>query len=252
VPYRGVIFDLYGTLIDGWSSAEADQRAAELGAALGVPPDPLGALLRTTYTERATGVLGDTAQTLRELCRRIGEHPSDERLEGAAALRVEQFREVLSAPRPETSSFLATVRDRGFRLGLVSDCSSETPEIWPSLPWAAPIEAPVFSWSEGRRKPDPHLYHLALARLGLESSECVYVGDGGSRELSGAEAVGMRAFKVVYRPSSQEQHLQYDPDLDWRGPELSLLSDLLPLLGRVERLGSFAGLRSSSRGGIWK
>lgn len=247
MPYRGVVFDLYGTLIDGWSSAEDDQRAAELGAALGIPTGPFRALLRTTYTERATGVLGGTAQMLRELCGRIGEHPSDEVIERAATLRVDQFRAVLTVPRAETSSLLATIRNRGFRLGLVSDCSSETPELWSSLAWAAPIEAPVFSWSEGRRKPDPHLYRLALARLELEPSECVYVGDGGSHELSGAEAVGMRALKVVYHPGAEEQHLQHDPDLEWRGTELSLLSELLPLIGRVAKLRSFVGLGSGIR-----
>jgi putative hydrolase of the HAD superfamily len=250
VPYQGVLFDLYGTLIDGWTTAEAAQRATKLALSLGVPPDPFRALLEATYTERATGVLGDTAQTLRKLCGQIGEHPSDEVIERAATLRVEQFRAVLTVPRAETSSLLATIRDRGFRLGLVSDCSSETPALWSSLAWAAPIEAPVFSWSEGRRKPDPHLYRLALARLELEPSECVYVGDGGSHELSGAEAVGMRALKVVYHPGAEEQHLQYDPDLEWRGTELSLLSELLPLIGRVNKLRSFAGLGSGVRGRI--
>jgi putative hydrolase of the HAD superfamily len=248
VPYRGVVFDLYGTLIDGWSVAQAAQRATELAASLGVPPGPFQALLEATYTERAIGVLGDTAETLRKLCGQIGEHPSDDAIERAATLRLEQFRAVLTVPRAETPSLLATIRDRGFRLGLVSDCSAETPALWSSLAWAAPIEAPVFSWSEGRRKPDPHLYRLALARLDLEPSECVYVGDGGSHELSGAEAVGMRAVKVVYHGGSLEQHLQYDPDLEWRGTELSLLSEILPLIGRVEKMRSLLGLRSGVSG----
>ena len=70
MPYRGVIFDLYGTLIDGWGSAEAERRGRELGTALGVPLEPFRAQLNATYSERATGVLGDTAQMLRQLCRR--------------------------------------------------------------------------------------------------------------------------------------------------------------------------------------
>jgi putative hydrolase of the HAD superfamily len=234
VPYRGVIFDLYGTLIDGWGSAEAERRGRELGTALGVPLEPFRAQLNATYSERATGVLGDTAQMLRQLCRRIGEHPDDRVIERAAALRREQFRAVLTAPRAETASLLATIRARGFRVGLISDCSAETPELWPELSWALPIEAPVFSCSEGRRKPDSDLYRLALTRLDLDPSECIYIGDGGSQELSGAEALGIAAFKIVYRRDSADEHLQYDPDLDWRGTELSLLSEVLPLMGSYQ------------------
>ncbi len=229
MSYRGVIFDLYGTLIDGWSSAEADLRVTELGEALGAPLEPFRQIMESSYTERATGALGDVEDMLAALCRRVGYEPEPERVQRAAALRLIQFREVLQRPRPEASSVLAALRDRGVRVGLITDCSSETPRLWGELGWNSAIEAPLFSWSEKRRKPDPHLYLSVLARLGLEPEECLYVGDGGSQELTGAEAVGIEARKVVYLGHSDRDPLRYDPDLSWDGPSISTLSEVLPL-----------------------
>ncbi|EQD54993.1 Haloacid dehalogenase domain protein hydrolase [mine drainage metagenome] len=230
MPYRGVIFDLFGTLIDGWDEVQARESSAELAAALEVPWEPFRELIDTTYTERATGALGDLPEMLRELCRRIGFEPSEAAVERASRLRLAQFLEVLSTPRAETVSLLPTLRDRGIRVGLISDCSSETPRLWPTLAWARPIQVSLFSWSERRRKPAPQLYLSALTRLDLSAAECLYVGDGGSRELSGAEALQIRALRIVHRPVSPGSHFQYDPETDWRGSEISTLSELLPLL----------------------
>ncbi len=231
MPYRGVIFDLFGTLIDGWDRLRARERSAELAAALEVPWEPFRELIDTSYTERATGALGDLPEMLRELCRRMGFEPSEVAVERASRLRLAQFHEVLSTPRAETVSLLPILRDRGVRVGLISDCSSETPQLWPTLPWARPIQVSLFSWSERRRKPAPELYLSALTRLGLTAAECLYVGDGGSRELSGAEALEIRALRIVHHSVSPESNFQYDPETDWRGPEISTLSEILPLLG---------------------
>jgi len=231
VPYRGVIFDLFGTLIDGWDRAQARERTAELAAALEVPEELFQAVMETTYTERATAALGDLPEMLRALCRRVGAEPSESAVERAARLRLAQFQQVLQQPRAETVSLLPTLRDRGIGVAVISDCSSETPRLWPTLSWAQPVQVALFSWSERRRKPAPELYLSALDRLGLAAGECLYVGDGGSRELTGAETLGIRAFKVVHHPAAPDSHLQYDPETSWRGPEISTLGAILPLLG---------------------
>lgn len=229
MPYRGVIFDLYGTLIDGWSQPDADRRGRELARALGAPQDAFQQVLEATYTERATGTLGGVEEMLVHLCGLIDHYPSDAALGRAAELRVEQFREVLSRPRDETKSALASLRDRGVRVGLITDCSAETPHLWGEMHWNAPIQEPLFSWTERRRKPDPRLYLKALQLLGLRPEECLYVGDGGSRELTGALQVGIEARRVAFHDQRPERHLQYDPDSEWNGPSVSTLSELLPL-----------------------
>ena len=42
------------------------------------------------------------------------------------------------------------------------------------------------------QKPGPAIYLLAAGRMGARPEDCVFVGDGGSDELAGAKAAGMR------------------------------------------------------------
>jgi HAD superfamily hydrolase (TIGR01450 family) len=48
-------------------------------------------------------------------------------------------------------------------------------------------------------KPEPPLFEMALARLGMPASEAVMVGDSVESDVRGARMVGMRA--VLYRPA---------------------------------------------------
>jgi putative hydrolase of the HAD superfamily len=52
----------------------------------------------------------------------------------------------------------------------------------------------VFSYQVGHLKPEPEIYLLACRRLAVSPADAVFVGDGGSDELSGATGVGMRAY----------------------------------------------------------
>ncbi len=87
----------------------------------------------------------------------------------------------------------------GLRLGLVSNCSSEVGELWDESPFAGRFDAVVLSADVAMCKPDPRIYRLALDRLGVEAADAVFVGDGHSDELAGAEAVGMRAVQLGTR-----------------------------------------------------
>jgi putative hydrolase of the HAD superfamily len=227
---KGVVFDLFGTLVEGWSVADAKLRTAELAAVLEVPSLELEGVLETTYTERANGSLGLPREMLESLCSRIGTQPSAAALDRGARLRVEQFREVLSTPLPEVPTLLMGLRQQGIRLGLISDCSAETPLVWPELPWVQPIEAPLFSWAEGVRKPDPRLYLKVAQLLDIAPTDCLYIGDGGSYELSGAEAVGMRAVRLRSRRDDGEIPLQFDPDPEWAGQEIGDLKEVWSFL----------------------
>jgi putative hydrolase of the HAD superfamily len=232
VVLRGVVFDLFGTLVEGWGQQTAQAKTAEIAEILGVSVPGLRELMLSTYTQRATGEFGPPAEMLQRMCQMMGSRPSQAALARGAERRVGQFYEVLREPRPEVRSLLAVLRDRSIRIGMISDCSAETPLLWERLSWTRPIQAPVFSWTEGMRKPAQPLYRRVCLGLELDPSECLYLGDGGSHELSGAEAAGMASRRISRpRPDGQDL-LQYDPDPDWTGETVSTLSQILPLLGR--------------------
>jgi len=60
-----------------------------------------------------------------------------------------------------------------------------------------------------------------------EPRECLYVGDGGGSELTGASACGMRAFMLRADDwADNDAHARED---DWGGPFLGSLTDVLAL-----------------------
>lgn len=91
---------------------------------------------------------------------------------------------------------ITDLRARGVRLGLISNCSGDVVELWEESPFGGLFDAVVLSASVGICKPDERIYRIALDRLGVEADEALFVGDGHSDELAGAEAVGMRAVQV--------------------------------------------------------
>ncbi|MFI5910417.1 HAD family hydrolase [Dactylosporangium sp. NPDC051541] len=193
---RAVIFDFFGTLTDPGLEVSRRAAATVTAAALGVPAAPFWAAMSASFTERITGRHGGTRTILAEVARRCGTEPSEASLD--AAVEAHHAAAVpLWGPRPQALDVLRALRGRGLRLAVLSDCGAELVDGWPGTPYAPLIDATVFSWQEGARKPDPRLYATAAARLGVRPGECWYVGDGGSREHQGARAAGMRPVLVT-------------------------------------------------------
>jgi putative hydrolase of the HAD superfamily len=206
-----VVFDFFGTLTD--PSAEAARRDSftATARALGVPPDRFWTAMSASFPERITGAHGDTRATLAAMARRCGVEPAAEALDAAVAAQ-HRGAERVRVPRPGVLAALDALRAGGLPLGLISDCSSELCEAWPDTPYAPRIDAAVFSWQERRRKPDPRLYATVADRLGVPASACWYVGDGGSRELQGAAAAGMRPVLVTNAGWPGAHAYRDDPD----------------------------------------
>ncbi|MFC4057086.1 HAD family hydrolase [Planomonospora corallina] len=144
----------------------------------------------------------------------------------ACAVRLEAQRELFTL-REDAAPALTALRATGLRVGVLSDCTVELAESWPSLPLSGLVDAAVLSCEAGRRKPDPELFRLIAQRLGVAPQECLYIGDGGGRELTGASACGMRAFMLRAEDWwDDDAHSRED---DWPGPYLSSLREVLDL-----------------------
>ncbi|MBI3636914.1 MAG: HAD-IA family hydrolase [Candidatus Rokubacteria bacterium] len=167
-----------------------------------------------------TGPLEDS---LRRVCERLGATPAtdDPTIVRIMERRTAITRDHLLHPRTDAAPTLTRLRALGVPTGLISDCASDVPAVWHESPLAPLITTPLFSCSEGVKKPDPAIFERACARLGVTPSECLYVGDGGSRELEGATAVGMRA--VQLRAGDTD-------GAGWGGEAIGSLSEALRLL----------------------
>jgi putative hydrolase of the HAD superfamily len=233
MPITAVVFDFFGTLTPSTPAHVWDDHAARSAAPLGVPARTWRAALDASFPERATGSLGDLAATFRTLALRMGVEPSDEALAAACAARMAAQRE-LFVLRDDAAATLTELRSRGLRVGVLSDCTAELAEGWAELPLAGLVDARVLSCEEGRRKPDPELFRLVARLLGAAPEDCLYVGDGGGSELTGASACGMRAYMLRAADwADNDAHARED---DWSGPAVSTLGDVLTL-GELDREG---------------
>lgn len=204
-----------------------EQLFEEMAAAVGMEPEAFRRGWRETLIERQTGGFRTVEDNVRAICERAGARPDEAGLARAVAVRRRLYEERFH-PRPGAVETLGWLRERGYRTALVSMCAPDAPGFWHASPLAGLIEVLVFSCAVGLRKPDPRIYLAACQSLGVEPSACLYVGDGGYRELTGAEAVGMHPVRIA-DPSEPAEVLRPEPD-DWRGPTISSLAELRALL----------------------
>ena len=236
MKYEAVIFDLYGTLVDGPTGLEGAR--VEMARALGVDKAKFEFAWRHFRRQRDSGELGSVEAAIEAAMERLGIRANAEKIEAAKAIRYRSIREGLK-PRPGAVDLLMEIRSKGHRLGLLSNCSCEVPELWSGTPFADLFEATVFSASEGLLKPEKALYILAAERLGVLPEQCVYVGDGGSDELDGASVVGMSPWLLLLPhedPPTDEKHAASVER--WRSRHLRSLPEVLGVLDAAEMRNS--------------
>ncbi len=212
MPIRAVLFDVGDTL---WHSAEAPpaaefrriaaERAAAFLRRLGIEHDDPGLIARIAWDAledamrlaRATdrvepdyaevavralaplgiGISAADAGALMEAIYVSGEEGGKAAYEGA--------RETLEA-----------LRERGFRLGIVTNRAFGGQRFREDLRAAGldiGWESIVVSVEAGYLKPHPVIFERALGELSIEAEEAVMVGNSLLEDIAGAQAVGMAA-----------------------------------------------------------
>ncbi len=217
---KAVLFDLFGTLVDNMTNAQVEQFRHDVADSLKVEREEFKHGWSATFPQRAAGNWS-TAEMIAAAADLCSAKYSSAGLERAVAIRREFMRRWLT-PQPDAFSTLRELKQRGFRIGLLSNCSSEVPELWPSLEFAFVIEIPLFSCREWLRKPMPEFFLRALERLEVAPPECLYVADGDSGELASATALGMPAMMI----RNGEDEFRIDSE-EWDGPRIERLSELL-------------------------
>jgi putative hydrolase of the HAD superfamily len=98
---------------------------------------------------------------------------------------------------PET---LARLRERGIRRGLICDTGLAPGQVVRALldrlGLLGDLEVLIFSDEAGVPKPDPGLFHSALAGLEAAPEQAVHIGDTRSTDIAGARGVGMASVRI--------------------------------------------------------
>jgi len=191
---KAVIFDLFHTLTAPESKWSELPSTCDL---LGVDRRRWDGLITTGSRWRLGGEERDPCRIVARLAREIDPAIADEIIQKAAAIRLERMRHALERIPPANVATVQRLRRAGFVLGLVSNADAIEHAAWSYSPLAGLFDVEVFSCQAGCVKPEPEIFQRCLAALRLAPRECLFVGDGGSNELEGARAVGMKAHLFV-------------------------------------------------------
>lgn len=230
MKYEAVIFDLFGTLIDKFPLREHENALRQMASVLSAPPDDFIQLWFDTLDERGLGVFQTIEENVEYICQKLDVSSEDAEVEAAARINLEYAVRVIK-PRPDAVATLSDLKGHGYKTGLITNCGAAIPKMLDKMPLAALLDVSVFSALIGMQKPDPRIYMLAVERLDVKPEDCLYIGDGDCRELSGAANVGMRPVLIRDPDEDSTNVYRVDDEADsWDGPVISSLSEISTLL----------------------
>lgn len=224
--FRAVVFDLSGTLLD-FPTREYYSVAEYLGRLAGA--DGRAFHERFWAQTNQPGREADWRVGIRRTWKELSLLPSPADQEAAFARYFDFERAILEHPKPGAIEILRDLKAARYRTGLITNTVHPLPEVWPNCSFSSLIDVPVFSCVEGTEKPDPAIYRACAEWLGVQPDDCLFVGDGSSDELAGAEAAGMSAV-MCYVPDGDLEYVAAFGRAEWDGPRITEFAELLGLV----------------------
>lgn len=230
MKYKAVIFDLFGTLVDIFLRRAYERALVEMASILGTTYDEFTKIWHQTSHARSLGIFGTLERNIEHVCHELKVTSSEKQVKLACQVRFNLVKHAMS-PKNEALEVLEQLKSAGYLTGLISNCSTEIPAIWPNTPFAPLFDVTVFSCEVSIKKPDLRIYRIATDRLGIKPEECLYIGDGDGYELNGATEAGMHPVLIrnPHEDSNEVMRIDYQGE-DWEGPVITSLREVLNLL----------------------
>ena len=206
---RGAIFDLFHTLTGPESESVGFPTTNEV---LGIDTAVWRSAISQDSRWRLAGEVRDPVQIVRTMARKIDPEISEEMIGRAAIARTQRASRALCCIPDASLDVLSTLRALGLRLALISNLDACEFAGWPRSPLFGLFDVALFSCEVGLVKPEPAIYSECLRRLGLDASECIYIGDGGGNELSGARDAGL--YTILFTGVIEELWPERIPSLE--------------------------------------
>jgi putative hydrolase of the HAD superfamily len=227
LPMKGittVLFDVYGTLIDIHTEEQRDDIFENLSRFLEYRRIFISArVLKELYFSELHQQFARSREKHPEVdvARAFGHVLSDQgrTSDRLTAMLVTQLYRSLTRERfglySDTFWTLTDFR-KGYRLGLVTDAQRlyACPELR-SLRIEEFFDAVVISSDYGFRKPDPRLFHIALAALDSTPEETVYIGNKYETDLLGAKRAGCALAGLINQSDEERKNHGQDPAPDF-------------------------------------
>jgi putative hydrolase of the HAD superfamily len=113
---------------------------------------------------------------------------------------------------PDALPALLETRGRGLQTALISNWDVRLRRVVHGMGIGSLFDALVISTEVGFEKPDPRIFRIACARLGIEPGETLHVGDSIREDVEGARAAGISA-TLLDRTGFEDEERQVITDL---------------------------------------
>jgi len=154
---------------------------------------------------------------LTELMRLVGA-PEAERAR-LTALLYDGFRNIRtwSVVMAETPSYLASLKERGYFLGVISNSVGTIEDQLQNVGLRSYFQAVLDSAIVGVEKPHPEIFQLALRNAQVAPNETVFVGDTNATDVGGAQLAGLHGVlidRVGAYPQAESPRILSLPELE--------------------------------------
>lgn len=221
--FRGVLFDLYDTIVwlDVARSNDGRQRLADR---LGVPLELFLQTWRRSVNDRMLGKGGTLAEQLGATAAELGVLLDEQTLAEVVTIERQRLEESVHL-YPSSVPVLRKLAASGYRLGLVSNVSDGAAIPIAHLGIDRLFHEMILSHEVALLKPDPAIFELACRRLQVSPLETVFVADGGFGELDAAHQLGI--FCVMLEQERQSKDFGSSSRYDVKIHDLRELEGLL-------------------------
>lgn len=201
MPVRAVLLDALGTLVELPPPApflveELRVRGVEISEAEAATAVRAEIAYYRAHLDEAADPEGLAA--LRARCAAILRQALPERVCAVADAELEAalLASLRFRPYPEVPRTLATLRERGLRLVVVSNWDVSLHEVLDTTGLASLVDGAIASAEIGRAKPDPAPLRAGLDLAGARPEEALHVGDSVEHDVAGARAAGVEPVLV--------------------------------------------------------
>ena len=191
---RAVIFDMFETLVTLFEGKTyfGEDIAADTGADLTQFRKEWHAIEH----ERSIGTY-TIEEGLTVVFKKLGMY-TEEKVKLAASKRLAALDDTFSNIPAESLQLLEALKAEGLKIGLITNTFNDERDKIRACPLFPYFDAAMISFEQGICKPDPEMFRRMTEALKVSPQECLYVGDGGSRELYAARDYGMQAVQCTW------------------------------------------------------
>ena len=191
---KAVIFDMFETLVTLFEGKTyfGEDIAADTGA------DPVQFRKEWHAIEKDRSIGTYTIEEgLTIVFKKLGIY-TEEKVKLAASKRLAALDDTFSNIPVESLQLLEALKAEGIKIGLITNTFNDERDKIRECPLFPFFDVALISYEQGICKPDEELFRRMTDALQLSPEECLYVGDGGSRELYAARDYGMEAVQCTW------------------------------------------------------